>query len=156
MKDPLTKNIIKNKNEINGIFPAQNISKLMCDYLTDNNLGSFDCIIPVGNPPENSEQLVGAVSIAQELSKLLNVEYCDVLKKTLNIKARTIPNLNKREFWDNNDLYVFSGSHEIKDKKILLVDDIITHDYTMTQCIYQLGYESPKDITVLCAGRTMK
>ena len=156
VKDPLTKNIIKNKNEINGTFPAQNISKLMCDYLTDNNLGSFDCIIPVGNHPENSEQLTGGVSIAQELSKLLNVEYCDVLKKTLNIKARTIPNINKREFWDNNDLYVFSGSHEIKDKKILLVDDIITHDYTMTQCIYQLGYESPKDITVLCAGRTMK
>ena len=156
LKDPLTKDIIKNKNEINGIFPAQNISKLMCDYLTDNALGNFDCVIPVGNHPDNSEQLTGAVSIAQELSKLLNVECCDVLKKTLNIKARTIPNTNKREFWDNNDLYVFSGSHEIKDKKILLVDDIITHDYTMTQCIYQLGYESPKDITVLCAGRTMK
>ena len=157
VKDPLTKHIIKNKNEINGIFPAQNISKLMHGYLTNNKLGSFDCVIPVGNHPENPEQLVGAVSIAQELSKLLKIDcFTDVLKKTLNIKARTILNISKREFWDNNDLYVFSGSHEIKDKKILLVDDIITHDYTMTQCIYQLGYESPQDITVLCAGRTMK
>jgi len=155
--DSLTQNIIKNKNEINGIFPAQNISKLMHGYLTNNKLGSFDCVIPVGNHPENPEQLVGAVSIAQELSKLLKIDcFSDVLKKTLNIKARNILKPNKREFWSNNDLYVFSGSHEIKDKKILLVDDIITHDYTMTQCIYQLGYESPQDITVLCAGRTMK
>jgi len=155
--DSLTQNIIKNKNEINGIFPAQFISKRMYRYLIDNKLGSFDCVIPVGNHPENSEQLTGAVSIAHELSKLLKIDcFTDVLKKTLNIKARNILKPNKREFWSNNDLYVFSGSHEIKDKKILLVDDIITHDYTMTQCIYQLGYESPQDITVLCAGRTMK
>ena len=44
----------------------------------------------------------------------------------------------------------------IDDQKILLVDDVITHDYTISQCIYQLGNEGPKDITVLCAGRTMK
>ncbi len=74
VKDPLTKHIIKNKNEINGIFPAQNISKLMHGYLTNNKLGSFDCVIPVGNHPENPEQLVGAVSIAQELSKLLKID----------------------------------------------------------------------------------
>ena len=36
------------------------------------------------------------------------------------------------------------------------VDDVITHDYTISQCIYQLGNEGTKDITVLCAGRTKK
>jgi hypothetical protein len=154
---PLTQTIIKNKNEINGISPAQNISKLMYDYLINNELGSFDCIIPVANHNQNSEQISGAVSIGQELSKLLKIEcHSDALEKILNIKARTIPKSQKYEFWDNNDLYIFSGIHNIRDKKILLVDDIITHDYTISQCIYQLGNEGPKDITVLCAGRTKK
>ncbi len=154
---PLTQTIIKNKNKINGISPAQNISKLMYDYLINNELGSFDCIIPVANHNQNSEQISGAVSIGQELSKLLKIEcHSDALEKILNIKARTIPKSQKYEFWDNNDLYIFSGIHNIRDKKILLVDDIITHDYTISQCIYQLGNEGPKDITVLCAGRTKK
>tara|TARA_B110000495_G_C22694107_1_gene408964 strand:- start:158 stop:694 length:537 start_codon:yes stop_codon:yes gene_type:complete len=155
--DPLTQTIIKNKHEINGIAPAQNISKLMYDHLINNELGSFDCIIPVANHNQNSEQISGAVSIGQELSKLLKIEcHSNALEKILNIKARTIPESQKHEFWDNNDLYIFSGIHNIRDKKILLVDDVITHDYTISQCIYQLGNEGPKDITVLCAGRTKK
>ena len=155
--DELTQTIIRNKHETNGNTPAQYISKLMHEYLTDNDLGSFDCIIPVANHKQNFEQISGAVSIGQELSKLLKIEcLSNALEKTLDIRARNIPESQKREFWNNNDLYVFSGIHDIQDKKILLVDDVITHDYTISQCIYQLGNEGPKDITVLCAGRTMK
>ena len=153
----LTQTIIRNKHETNGNTPAQYISKLMHEYLTEKNLGSFDCIIPVANHKQNFEQISGAVSIGQELSKLLKIEcLSNALEKTLNIKAREIHESQKREFWNNNDLYIFSGIHNIQDKKILLVDDVITHDYTISQCIYQLGNEGPKDITVLCAGRTMK
>jgi hypothetical protein len=155
--DELTQTIIRNKHETNGNTPAQYISKLMHEYLTEKNLGSFDCIIPVANHKQNFEQISGAVSIGQELSKLLKIEcLSNALEKTLNIKAREIHESQKREFWNNNDLYIFSGIHNIQDKKILLVDDVITHDYTISQCIYQLGCEGPKDITVLCAGRTMK
>ena len=155
--DELTQTIIRNKHETNGNTPAQYISKLMHEYLTEKNLGPFDCIIPVANHKQNFEQISGAVSIGQELGKLLKVEcLSNALEKTLNIKARTISESQKREFWDNNDLYIFSGTHNVQDKKILLVDDVITHDYTISQCIYQLGNEGPKDITVLCAGRTKK
>ena len=155
--DELTQTIIRNKHETKENIPAQYISKLMHEYLKENNLGPFDCIIPVANHKQNFEQISGAVSIGQELGKLLKVEcLSNALEKTLNIKARTISESQKREFWDNNDLYIFSGTHNVQDKKILLVDDVITHDYTISQCIYQLGNEGPKDITVLCAGRTMK
>ena len=155
--DELTQTIIRNKHETNGNTPAQYISKLMHEYLTEKNLGPFDCIIPVANHKQNFEQISGAVSIGQELGKLLKVEcLSNALEKTLNIKARTIFESQKREFWNNNDLYVFSGIHNVQDKKILIVDDVITHDYTISQCIYQLGNEGPKDITVLCAGRTKK
>jgi predicted amidophosphoribosyltransferase len=129
----------------------------MYDYLMSSGLGIFDCVIPVTNHLKNNDQNSGAVSIAQELSKLLKIEcISNALVKTLNIRAREILNNQKHDFWQNNDLYIFSGIPKIKDKKILLVDDIITHDYTITQCIYQLGQEDPKDITVLCAGRTEK
>ena len=155
--DELTQTILRNKHETNGNTPAQYISKLMHEYLKENNLGYFDCIIPVANHKQNFEQISGAVSIGQELSKLLKIEcLSNALEKTLNIKAREIPEFQKREFWNNNDLYIFSGIHNIQDKKILLVDDVITHDYTISQCIYQLGNEGTKDITVLCAGRTKK
>ena len=155
--DELTQTIIRNKHETKENIPAQYISKLMHEYLKENNLGPFDCIIPVANHKQNFDQISGAVSIGRELGKLLKVEcLSNALEKTLNIKARTISESQKREFWDNNDLYIFSGTHNVQDKKILLVDDVITHDYTISQCIYQLGNEGPKDITVLCAGRTMK
>ena len=156
-QDELTQTILRNKNENNGIIHAQKISKLMFEYLQYRGLGTFDCIIPVANHTKNSEQNAGAVSIAQELSKLLKIEcLSNALEKTLNIKARTIPNNQKTEFWKNNNLYIFSGIHKIKNKRILLIDDIVTHGNTIDQCIYQLGYEAPKGITVLCAGRTTK
>ena len=56
--DELTQTILRNKHETNGNTPAQYISKLMHEYLTEKNLGPFDCIIPVANHKQNFEQII--------------------------------------------------------------------------------------------------
>ena len=56
--DDFTQTLLENKNETNGIFPAQKISKLMYDYLIRINLVSFDVVIPVPNHKQNSEQIL--------------------------------------------------------------------------------------------------
>lgn len=153
--DKFTQTLLKNKNGNDNCSSTKQISEKMYDYIIKHDLGPFDCIVPVPNH-SNSKQNVAGVSLADELSKLLNVEcLSNTLEKTLNIKAREIKRPLKEPFWNNNDLYVLSKNSQIKNKQILLVDDIITYGYTITQCIYQLTQENPKDITVLCAGMTV-
>lgn len=75
----------------------------------------------------------------KQLASHLNAKYMnDVLIKTANTKTQTKKTRLKR--WQNNeDLYKIRDSAFLKNKKILLVDDVITTGATIEICAFALN-----------------
>ena len=75
---------------------------------------------------------------AQQLSKHLNADYVDdVLIKTSNISSQVNKNRISRWF-SNAEIFKAINTEKIKNKHVLLVDDIITTGATMEACANML------------------
>lgn len=102
---------------------------------------SIDAVIPVPLH-KNKLRKRGYNQVAkfgQEIAKQLNTVYCDdVLIKITNTASQVQKNRFSR--WMNNDeLFTIQHKEKIKNKHILLVDDIITTGATMEACISVLN-----------------
>lgn len=104
---------------------------------TINTYKTIDIVIPV---PLHKNKLkkrgYNQVSkFGQQLAQALNTEYSeDILLKTTNTKSQVVKKRLAR--WNNNEeLFSIKNKSYIKDKHILLVDDIITTGATLEACI---------------------
>jgi len=102
----------------------------------DASLAKIDVVIPV---PLHIKKLrkrgYNQVDLfAKELASHLNAQYIsDVLVKTANTKTQTKKGRLGR--WQNTKaLYTLSQPEKLKNKSILLVDDVITSGATMETC----------------------
>ncbi|MUH37374.1 ComF family protein [Zobellia amurskyensis] len=106
--------------------------------LKDNHelLNKIDIVIPVPLHRKKLRQrgYNQVASFAQRLAFHLNAEYVDhILIKTANTKTQTKKGRIGR--WQNaKDLYTLSDPDYLKNKNILLVDDVITTGATMEIC----------------------
>jgi len=87
---------------------------------------------------------------AKQIAKALDAQYIDnVLIKTTNTSSQ----VNKKRFarW-TNDAHIFSikNPEQISNKRILLVDDIITTGATMEACIEVLNQAENIKISIAC------
>lgn len=102
----------------------------------NRELTDIDCIIPV---PLHRNKLkkrgYNQVSLfAEKLAKHLNAEYLpDILLKTANTKTQTRKRRISR--WQNSrELYELKNTSVLSNKKLLLVDDVITTGATIEAC----------------------
>ncbi len=151
--DNFTQLLIQNKNTPSSYGASKKIATVMYDFMQENNLTDFDYLIPV---PSFSDQYKSGFSICSELETLSKIPMINILKKTIDIQVRNLPKIEKRKLYDENDVFVVMpiDLKILENKTILLIDDILTDGDTIKQCIYQLTEKNPKDITVLCAGKT--
>ncbi len=131
---------------------AETFSKLMlknekiCRFLK-----TYDIIIPV--PMYRKKQILRGYNqadlIAKKVAKELNIEYIkDALIKTKQTKTQS--SLSAKERQNNvKDAYTYNTKQKIKDKKIILFDDIYTTGSTAKECSRILKLSGAKEVSVL-------
>ena len=125
-------------------------NKKMCDILK-----TYDIIIPV--PIHNKRRKERGYNqtelIAKELSKNFNnLKYMNILTKNKNAKPQST--LNKKEKIENSkNVYGIKENIEIKQKKILIFDDIYTTGSTANECAKILKECKTKKIGILTIAK---
>ena len=122
----------KNQEQIGGFLGDWYGQILKENQFLDN----IDIVIPV---PLHKNKLKKrgynqVAEFARHLAHYLNVEYCDdILTKTANTKTQTAKGRIGR-FLENKALYTLTDAIRLKNKNVLLVDDVITSGATMEIC----------------------
>jgi predicted amidophosphoribosyltransferase len=148
----LSKQILLNKYENSeaSYFLGKKIFDLILDV---PDFPQFDLIIPVPNLLNENNDVVNskAVSIGFDLSDLLNI-HCsvDVLIKTQDrVKTQGM----EERLASVNRSYFINNKLPIKDKRIILVDDVLTTGATTQKCATLLLENGANQVIIICVGR---
>ena len=118
-------------------------------------LKSYDTIIPVPISKKRMKErgYNQSLLIARNLSEYLNINLCtNCLYKTKNIIEQS--KLNKEQRKQNiQNVYQLKNKQIIKEKKILLIDDIYTTGSTVNECSKILKIGQPEKIDVLVLAK---
>jgi ComF family protein len=122
------------------------------DLVKAGHQNSFDLIIPVPLHPSRKRKrgYNQSAKFAEGLSDILKIPYDDdVSLRTVSTSTQT--KKNKLQRWENVES-VFSIHHidQIKEKRILLVDDVITTGATIEACGNHLLKNGCKELSVAC------
>ena len=118
-------------------------------------LKSYDTIIPVPISRKRMKErgYNQSALIARKIAKKIDLEYNDkCLFKTKNIVEQS--KLNKEQRQDNiQGAYKLRESKILRNKKVLLVDDIFTTGSTVNECSKILSKASPEKIGVFTLAK---
>ena len=154
--DQLTQDIIANKS--GKAFASERIAKRMADDL-QANAWDFELIIPIPNYKTDSKYNVKAPLLARNLSDDISIPYQnDVLVRIANSSRRYFGVTQRREAakkdYRINDSIL--KNNLIKDRNVLLIDDIITSSATIEVCRDLLKENGAKKVYIFVAARTLR
>ncbi len=117
----------------------------------------FDCIIPVPLHPLKLKErgFNQSLFLAQALDKKIKIPLLPAaLKRVKYSTGQTLQ--DKRARMENiQGSFVVGFSHKIRDKKVLLVDDVLTTEATAQECAKILKASGAISVTVLTLARSM-
>ena len=126
-------------------------NKKVCGFLQN-----YDIIIPV--PIHNNRKLKRGYNQSELLAKKISVNFKnmqyikDVLFKKIDNKPQSIKNKVERQ-QDVIGAYYLKNKDKIKNKKVLLLDDIFTTGSTVNECCKVLKKANPKWLDVLTIAK---
>lgn len=107
----------------------------MTEYYFEYIMESYDYItaVPIHKKKLKVRGYNQAELLAEYISEQINIPYCTVLKRTVNTKPQNA--LNKKERAVNvKNAFSLIDNIDIKNKSILIVDDIFTTGTTINEC----------------------
>jgi predicted amidophosphoribosyltransferase len=147
-----SKQILNNKSE--NDMASSFLSKILFEHIQGNfYLQMVDLIIPI--PNFRSElQNVAAVSIALKYSELTTIPCnTNVLIKTKSTKGRKSGISREERMQMAYSSYDCRESFSIKNKKVLLVDDVLVGGSTTEYCAKLLLEHGARQVKIICLGR---
>jgi predicted amidophosphoribosyltransferase len=102
---------------------------------------------------------VPEVTISLELARVvgerLDIPVEETLEKTRNVDMRTLSWEERREAVQSLYTLQDNASGEVGNQKILLIDDVVTTGFTISECAKLLEQAGASSVNVLVAGRTV-
>ena len=151
--DQLTRDIIHNKRGSDNA--AERIAKRMANDLQVLDW-DFKLIIPVPNH-KSDQSNAKAPLLAKKLSVILSIPYQnDILVRICKSdRYRRYHGIFERREAAKKD-YRINDYSQIKDRNVLLIDDIITSGATTENCRDLLYENGAKIVYAFCAARTLR
>lgn len=149
-----TKNLLFSIKYHNRPKLAYNIGRMLGEHLI-NHLEA-DIIIPVPLHPkrETERGYNQSTQIAKGVSHITGIPYCEnILERILNTKTQTEQNREQR-IASMNGAFTLKNSSAIENKRIILIDDVITTGATIGACLQAICETNVKNITLACVART--
>ena len=143
----------RNQEIVGEIFAKQYSNEI----LENHTKHQFDYIVPVPLHPRKLKirgynQLD---SFGKNLSKKLNIAYIpDLVIKNQNTKTQTKKTFENRNKYDFS-LFSLNTKYDIKNKHILLIDDVVTTGTTLEECGRAIVYEHSCKLSILTLAYTI-
>ena len=136
--DKVRQNLLSYKSD-NRRYLALGYALLIVKYIGED-IKNFDLItyVPMTKTREKERSFNQSKLLAEEISKLTDLPVVESLKKNFDTKAQKELNYNER-LKNIQNIFSIINKKEIKDKNILLVDDIITTCATVNACAKELS-----------------
>lgn len=136
-----------NKNFVSGSI----LAVFLCEIIRNNNMDiDFIVFIPSSKKALKDRGFNQCEYLAKELKKNLNINICKDIIKNKNIKEQKF--LSKEERLKNiKGAFSLKTDKNIKNKKLLLIDDVMTTGATLYECeslLKKSGAASIKMLTV--------
>ncbi len=128
-------------------------NKILCEFI---NKYDYIIAVPIHKKRLKKRGYNQSALIAKEFSKKLNVTYIEnILVKVKNIKPQS--SLNKKQRCENiKGAYILKHSDNeniLKDKKVLIFDDIYTTGNTVNECSKILNSTGCKEISIITIAK---
>ena len=139
----------------NKKYTAKSMAMYMADCFNNNHLFA-DYIVPVPICEKRLKQrgFNQSEEIANELSKLLKMKVkTEVLKRVKETPTQTNLDYHERQV-NLKDAFKAYKPKLIKDKTVLIIDDVYTTGATVTECSKELKSAGAKCVYVLTFART--
>ncbi len=132
--------------DIYAIFIAETIDEnhVSCDIIT---------WVPLSRKRLRKRGYDQARLLAGELSKIYSIECCRLLRKKRNNPAQSGTGSAEKRRANVAGVYTAVEQEKIKDKTILLVDDIVTTGSTLSECASVLLAAGAKEVRAVTVAR---
>lgn len=117
----------------------------------------FDCMVPVPLHPLKLKErgFNQSLFLAQELYKKLKIPlFPTALKRVKYSQGQTLQD-KKARIENIRDSFVVKSTQRIQNKRVLLVDDVLTTEATVQECAKILKASGAVSVTVLTLARSM-
>ena len=146
----LSKKIVFGLKYNNKTYMSKYIAQIMKEKLELDNI-KFDYIlfVPLHKKRMRKRGFNQAEKIAKSLSKLINISVVDNIERIYNTERLYKLNKDEREKELKNVFLLKDSKHELKNKNILLVDDIFTTGATVNEISKLLKLKNVNKVYVM-------
>lgn len=128
---------------------AKPLARLMAQAADFPEQPELIAFVPLSKNHRRERGYNQSEALAEELGKLLGIPVKSVLEKVGENKTQHLLSAKERR---RNVRNVYRASAEVRGKKILLVDDIVTTGATLRECAGQLYRAGAQRVFALCAA----
>ena len=139
-----------NKNFVAGSI----LVDFLCDMITENKMDiDYIVYIPSSKKAIRDRGFNQCEYLAQEIKKSLNISICNDIIKNKNIKEQKL--LSKEERYKNiKGAFFLRSDKNIRNKKLLLIDDVMTTGATLYECEKLLKENGALSIKLLTVAKS--
>ena len=134
--------------------PSIALGKMLADFFkTSDVIGEVVTFVPMPSSRQKQRGFNQAEEICREFSHLTEIPMIDALDKKETIIKQAKLNFDERQH-NIIDTFSIKDKNLVKDKYVLLIDDVITTGATVSECAKVLCKAGAKQVDVLSIAHT--